>query len=112
MNAKNVISHFLVLFIFSINCYADKCIDSVEYSDSPVNNGWKYSFKGNSCNIFTSNEPFSLGSKALKACFHPKEYTRIGLQYNFKNNEFGRLIDDDNLIEVSIKFYDLYEKKN
>jgi hypothetical protein len=52
-----------------------------------------------------------LGSQSLKGYLNPKQHERVGLRYDFKYSEFGRLIESDDLIEISVKFYDLYEEK-
>lgn len=98
--------------IFVSTSFCSEFIDNFEYSDSPINHGWMFKFGGSDSNIFTSKESFSINSRSLKGYVKSQKYERIGLKYNFRNNEFGKIIRENELLKFSVMFYDVYEKEN
>lgn len=82
--------------------------DDFEYTDSPQKHGWKYVFPGASdSSLFTTDEFAQSGKRCLKGFMEfPPKHTRFGLQYSFKDNEFGKALAPDDTLEIIVHWYD------
>lgn len=82
--------------------------DGFEYTDSPVNHGWRYIFPGASDSVlFTTTERAQSGKRSMKGFWQaPPQYTRFGLEYSFEESDFGKPLAPEDSFELIVHWYD------